>query len=64
MSVDTGISCCATKTLASNHFVVLLGLRITVVLAQPKIDHEHPIGGLPVSHDEVIGLDVAMNDVP
>jgi hypothetical protein len=64
MSVDAGISCCATESLAGDHLVVLSRLRITVVFAQTKVDHEHPIAGLPMSHNEVIGLDVAMNDVP
>jgi hypothetical protein len=64
MSVDTGISCRATKGFAGDHVVVFSRLRIAVVLAHPKVDHEHPIAGLLVSHDKVIGLDVAMNDVP
>jgi len=64
MGVDTGISCCATESLPGDHLVVLSCLRITVIFAQTKVDHKHPTAGLPVSHDEVIGLDVAMNDVP
>lgn len=64
MSVDAGISCCATESFTSDHLVVLSRLRITVVLAHSKINHEHPIAGLLVSHDKVIGLDVAMNDMP
>jgi len=64
MSVDTGISCRATKSFAGDHPVVFSRLRITVVLAHAKVNHEHPIAGVLVSHDKVIGLDVAMNDAP
>ena len=64
MSVDTGISCCATESFTGDHLVMLSRLRITVVLAHAKVNHEHPITGLLVSHDKVIGLDVAMNDMP
>lgn len=64
MSVDTGITCSAAKSLAGNHSVVLSRLRVAVVLAQTEVDHEQPVTGLSVSHDEVIRLDVTMNDVP
>ena len=64
MSVDASVSCCATESFTSDHLVVLSRLRITVVLAHSKVNHEHPIAGLLVSHDKVIGLDVAMNDMP
>ena len=64
MSVDTGISCCAAEGLAGNHSIVLSRLRITIILAHPKVNHEHSIAGLAISHDKVIRLDVAMNDVP
>jgi len=64
MRIDTGISCCAAEILAGNHSIVFSRLRITVRLAQPKVDHEHPITGLSMPHDEVIRLNVAMDDMP
>lgn len=64
MSIDTSISCCAAESLAGNHPVVLSRLWIAVILAHPEVDHEHPITGLAMSHNEVVRLDIAMDDVP
>ena len=64
MSIDTGISCCATESLASNHSIVFSRLRVAVILAHPKVDHKHPVADIAISHNEVIRFDVAMDDVP
>jgi hypothetical protein len=42
---------------------VQVGLRVPVLLGQTKIDHVDLVAALADTHEEVVGLDVAVDEV-
>ena len=42
----------------------MLAVPLDVALGQPEVDDENFIGGLVQSHAEVVGLDIAMYEMP
>lgn len=63
MTVNRSISCCASERFAISIRNVLTGLRITVPLRQSEIYHVHRRSFVIDAHQEVIGLNVAMQEV-
>lgn len=65
MGVDTHVSSGAGQRLALAVRDMLLSLGVTVLLGHTKVDHVDDIGalGAGATDEEVIGLDVAVNEI-
>mmetsp|Transcript_51496 Transcript_51496/g.137429 ORF Transcript_51496/g.137429 Transcript_51496/m.137429 type:complete len:249 (-) Transcript_51496:48-794(-) len=63
MRVDTGISSCASQILAFPVRNVLLCLWVPVLFGKTKIDYVHLVRLLAETDQEVVGLDVAVNEI-
>mmetsp|Transcript_9826 Transcript_9826/g.27635 ORF Transcript_9826/g.27635 Transcript_9826/m.27635 type:complete len:294 (-) Transcript_9826:96-977(-) len=63
MCVHTRVPGSACQTLAFTVWYVLLGLRVPVLFGQPEVDNVHLIGLLPQANEEVVGLDIAVDEI-
>jgi len=62
MSVDAGITCCASEVLVLPIRNVLMRLGIAILLGQTKIDNVDLICLLAKTHQKVVRLDVTMDE--
>jgi hypothetical protein len=63
VSVDGGVAGCSGQVLSLSVGNVL-AVSLDVPLGEPEVDEEHLVAGLVVAHAEVVGLDVAVDEVP
>lgn len=63
MGIDTGITSGSCQVLVLPVGNVEMALRVTVLLGQSKVDHVHLVAALSDAHQEVIGFDIAVNEV-
>lgn len=65
MRVDAHVPRRSTQALPLSVGDVLLRLGVAVLLGHPKVDDVHNVGGLGAgtSDEEVVGLDVAVDEV-
>ena len=62
MGVDGGITGCAGQVLVLPVRDVEVGLRVTVLLGQTKIDDIDLVAALADAHEEVVGLDITVDE--
>lgn len=63
MSVDRSVTSRAREILVLPVGNVQMRLRVTVLLGETKVDNVDLVAPLPNTHEEVVGLDVAVNEV-
>lgn len=63
MRVDAGVSSGTRQVLVLPVRYVLVSLRITVLLRQSKVDDVHQVALLPETHEEIVRLYIAMDEV-
>jgi len=64
VSVDGGVSRGTREVLVLPVRNVQVGLRVAVFLGETKIDHVHLVTAFADTHQEVVGLDVSVDEVP
>lgn len=62
MGVDGGVTSGARQVLVLTVGNVKMGLGVPVLLGQTEIDHVDLVASLANAHEEVVGLDVAVNE--
>ncbi len=62
MRVDAGITGSACEILVLSVGDVDVGLRVAVLLRQPKVDDVHLVGPLAEAHEEIVRLDIPVNE--
>ena len=63
MRVDAGVSRGTRQVLVLPVRYVLVSLRVTVLLRQSKVDDVHQVALLPETHEEIVWLYIAMDEV-
>ena len=63
MCINTGVSCSARQVLVFPIRYVLMCARVAVLFGETEINDIHKVAFFAEAHEEVIGLDVAMNEV-
>lgn len=63
MGVDGCVACSARQVLVLPVGDVLVCAGVSVLLGQAKVDDVHQVALLPQPHEEVVGLDIAMDEV-
>ena len=63
MGIDTGITGGSCQVLVLPVGNVEMTLGVTVLLGQTKVNHVHLVAAFSDAHQEVIGLDIAVNKV-
>ena len=62
MSVDAGIAGGTSQVLVLSIWDVEVGLRITILLGQAKINHIDLVAALANAHEEVVRLDITVDE--
>ena len=60
--VDAGVTSGAGQVFVLTVRDVEMGLRVAIFLGQPEINHIHLVSALADAHQEIVGLDVAVNE--
>jgi len=63
MCVDAGITCSTSQVLVLSVRYMLMGLGVTVLLSQAKVNHIHEVTLLAETHQEVVRLYITVNKV-
>lgn len=63
MGVDGGVTRRAREVLVLTVGDVLVRLGVAVLLGETEVDHVHDLGALAQADEEVVGLDVAVDEV-
>lgn len=64
VSVDRGVTSGTSQVLVLPVGDVQMGLRVPVLLGKTEIDNVHLVTTLADAHEEVVGLDVTVDEVP
>ena len=63
MGVNAGVTGGTSQVLILSVGNVLVQTTITILLGQTKVNHVHEVSLLAETHQEIVGLDVAVNEV-